>query len=133
MSKTKKSVIAAAAVLLLALCALLCWKLLSPQGEAGGKSITVEVVHGDGSEKSFTIRTDSENLRGALEQEGLVEGQESEYGLYVLTVDGETADESAEQWWCFTQGGEMLMTGVDDTVIADGDSYEITLTEGYDF
>ena len=133
MSKTKKSVIAAAVVVVLAVAALLCWKLLSPSPVEGGKAITVEVVHGDGSQKEFAIRTDSENLRGALEQEGLVEGEESEYGLYVLTVDGETADESAEQWWCFTKGGEMLNTGVDDTLIADGETYEITLTEGYDF
>ncbi|MGM9663099.1 MAG: DUF4430 domain-containing protein [Oscillospiraceae bacterium] len=133
MSKTKKSVVAVVVVAVLAVAALLCWQLLGPQGEAGGKAITVEVVHGDGSEKEFSIRTDSENLRGALEQEGLVEGQESEYGLFVTTVDGETADDAAEQWWCFTKGGEMLMTGVDDTMIADGDCYEITLTEGYDY
>ena len=30
-----------------------------------------------------------------------------------------------------TKGGEMLMTGVDDTMIADGESYEITLTTGW--
>ena len=27
------------------------------------------------------------------------ETQQGEYGLYVLTVDGETADESEQQWW----------------------------------
>ena len=74
--------------------------------------------------KDFTISTDSENLRGALEQEGLISGDESEYGLYVTTVDGETADSSLNQWWCFTKDGEMLMTGVDDTMIADGEHYE---------
>ena len=81
--------------------------------------------------KDFAFATDAENLRGALEEQKLIEGTESEYGLYVLTVDGETADEGAQQWWCFTKGGEMLMTGVDDTMIADGESYEITLTTGW--
>ena len=75
--------------------------------------------------------SDLENLRGALEQESLIAGSESDYGLYVVTVDGETADEAQQQWWCFTKSGEMLMTGVDDTMIADGDAYEITLTTGW--
>ena len=70
-------------------------------------------------------------VRGALEQEGLVQGDESEYGLFVTVVDGETADSEQQQWWCFTKGGEMLMTGVDDTPIADGEQYEITLTIGW--
>ena len=82
------------------------------------------MTHVDGTQKDFTISTDSENLRGALEQEGLISGDESEYGLYVTTVDGETADSSLNQWWCFTKDGEMLMTGVDDTMIADGEHYE---------
>ena len=78
-----------------------------------------------------TITTEAEFLRGALEQEGIIAGEESDYGLFVTTVDGVTADDSLEQWWCFTKGGESLATGVDSTPIADGDTFEITLTEGY--
>ena len=133
MSK-KKSLIAGIVLAVMVLAALFCWKSFAPQAVEGDKTITVEVIHGDGSEKSFTISTDSENLRGALEQEeGLVSGDESEYGLFVTTVDGETADSANEEWWCFTKNGESLMTGVDDTMIADGEEYEITLTVGYDF
>ena len=61
----------------------------------------------------------------------LIAGDESEYGLFVKTVDGETADDANQEWWCFTKGGEMLMTGVDDTMIADGEQYEATLTVGW--
>lgn len=133
MSK-KKSVAAGLVLAVMVIAALLCWKSFAPQAVEGDKTITVEVVHGDGSEKSFTISTDSENLRGALEQEeGLVSGDESEYGLFVTTVDGETADSTNEEWWCFTKNGESLMSGVDDTMIADGEQYEITFTVGYDF
>ena len=95
------------------------------------KELVVEVIHADGSTKDFTIDTDSENLRGALEQEDLIEGDNSSYGLYVTTVDGERADESKREWWCFTKDGEMLMTGVDDTMIQDGEHYEITFTAGW--
>ena len=102
-----------------------------PKGAAGQKTITVDVVQLDGAETVHTITTEAEFLRGALEQEGLIAGEESDYGLFVTTVDGVTADDSQEQWWCFTKGGESLATGVDSTPIADGDTFEITLTEGY--
>ena len=105
--------------------------LFAPKGSAGEKTITVEVVTLDGSDTETTITTDAEFLRGALEQENMIEGTESDYGLFVTTVNGVTADDSKEQWWCFTKGGESLATGVDSTPIADGDAFEITLTEGY--
>ena len=105
-------------------------RALGPPPHAGEKTITVQVVT-DESAEAFTIRTREEFLRGALEQEGMVEGQESATGLYVQTVNGITADESRQQWWCFTKAGETLMTGVDSTPIADGDVFEITLTTGW--
>ena len=66
-----------------------------------------------------------------LTENGLAEGTESAYGLFITTVDGETADESLQQWWCITREGEMLSTGADQTPIAHGEQYELTLTEGY--
>jgi len=96
------------------------------------KAITLEVVHKDGSKKEFTIETEAENLRAALEQEKLIEGEESDYGLFVKTVDGETADDANQEWWKLTdKDGEMTPAGVDDTKIADGDVYVFTLTVGY--
>ena len=129
--KTRNIIIAVAVLLVLVIGALVLFNQNKPAAQQGDKNITVIVVHGDESQKEFAINTSSENLRGALEEQKLVEGSDSEYGLYVITVDGETADEAAQQWWCFTKGGEMLMTGVDDTMIADGESYEITLTTGW--
>ena len=73
----------------------------------------------------------AENLREALEQEKLAEGEESSFGLFVKTVDGETVDDGNQEWWCLTKGGEMWNYGVDDTKIADGDAFEFTFTEGY--
>lgn len=131
MSGKTKKILAVVILVVLIAAALVCWLVFKPAASAGSKAIVVEVIHGDGSTVSFDISTDEEYLRGAVEQEGLVAGTESEYGLYVLTVDGETADEAQEQWWCITRGGEMLMTGVDDTPIADGEKYEFTLTTGW--
>ena len=130
--KTRNIIIAVAVLLVLVVGSLLVWNHFKPAAQAGGKNIVLEVVHKDGSSKDFSIQTDAENLRGALEQqEGLIAGSESEYGLFVESVDGETADSGEMEWWCFTKGGEMLMTGVDDTMIADGEHYEATFTVGW--
>jgi len=94
-------------------------------------TITVTVTDDKGENTVFTIETRHWYLRGALEQENLVQGDESEYGLFVTTVDGEGTDSDKQEWWCFTKGGEMMMTGVDDTLIADGDHYEIVFTVGW--
>ena len=130
MSKTKKII---AAVLFLALVAgaLVAYTALKPKAVAGGKTIEVLVVHGDESERSFTINTDAENLRAALDQENLIAGDGSGGSFYIQAVEGETADESEMQWWCISKNGEMLMTGVEDTMITDGDHYEIVLKTGW--
>lgn len=132
MSK-KKSLIAGIVLAAMVLAALFCWKSFAPQAVEGDKTITVEVVHGDGSTKEFTIHTDSETLGAALMEEELLVGEEGPYGLFVTAVDGETVDSAKEEWWNFSKNGEALMTGVDSTMIADGEQYEITFTVGYDF
>ena len=129
--KTRNVIIAVAILLVVVIGALLIWNANRPAAQEGGKAIVLTVVHGDGSQKDFPIRTDAETLRAALEEASLIEGSESEWGLYVLTVDGETVDEAQEQWWCLTKDGEMSATGVDDTMIADGDHYEFTFTTGW--
>lgn len=111
---------------------LLVWRLASPGTTTGGKQVTVEVVHGDGSSRSFDLSTGEEYLGPALVSGGVVEDNQSAYGLYILTADGETADEGNQEWWKLTRGGEMVNTGADATPISDGEHYELTLTVGYD-
>lgn len=129
MQKNKKILIIAAVVLLLIAGALLLIEgSKKPVPIEGSKTITVTVIQEGVEDKVFTIHTDAEFLRGALEQEKLIEGTESQYGLFVTTVDGVTADESLRQWWCLNDGeGNMLDTGVDSAPIADGDSFQIIL------
>lgn len=55
---------------------------------------------------------------------GLIAGEESEYGLYVKTVNGITADYDKDGvYWAFYINGEYAQTGVDSTKIAEGESY----------
>lgn len=132
MSKKNRSILIGVAILLvLVIAALVVYNVTRPQAQAGSKTITVEVVHKDESRKEFTITTNAENLRGALDQENLVQGSESEYGLFIETVDGETADSANQEWWAVTKDGTMTETGVEGIMIADGEHYELTLTVGW--
>ena len=81
--------------------------------------------------KRYIRNVDAEYLAEALTENEIASGSDSEYGLFITTVDGETADDGEQQWWCITKGGEMLMTGASETPVADGETYELTLTTGY--
>ena len=135
MEKTKKSqkpvIIAAIVFVVLLVTALVAWKMTAPKGTEGAKAYTFTVVDAEGEETVHKLTTDEEMLGDALMNEGLLEGEEGEYGLYVKSVGGITADESNQEWWCLTKGGEDVMTGADTTPIASGDCFEFTLTVGY--
>jgi len=127
--KNKKLVIAAIAVL--AVIALMAgiWFATRPETEAGSKGYTVTVVHKDGSEKVFEYRTDEEYLAGALLEEGLVSGEDSQYGLTIITVDGEAAVwETDNAYWAIWIGEEMATTGISEIPVYDGSSYKLEYT-----
>lgn len=128
---TKKTIIAL--VGLLAVIAVLfgVYQMTLKTTVQGAKTITVEVIHKDGSQKSFEYHTDREYLGETLTDEGLVSGESGAYGLFITSVDGETADDANQEWWCITQNNEQLNTSADQTPIADGEKYELTLTVGY--
>lgn len=97
----------------------------------GEKRFSLKVIHGDGTEFETKVTTQKETVGEALLDEELIVGEDGPYGLYVKAVDGETADEAKEQWWCLTKDGGNVNTGVDSTVVEDGVTYEFTLMEGY--
>ena len=128
MKGNKKAVFAVAALAAAAALMLGIWYLATPQAQAGEKTVVVQVIHGDESSKDFTYRTDAENLGQVLVEENLVQGEDSATGLFVTTVDGETAQDSLRQWWCITKGGKQTETGADTVPIADGDHFELTMS-----
>lgn len=119
-------------VLALALALVMVFALCACGGKTASTTVTVTVVHGDGSSKDFTVKTDKEMLGEALTDEKLVDGEDGPYGLFIKTVDGETADDAKQEWWCLTKGGESVETGVDSTPVEDGATYELTLTTGWE-
>lgn len=121
--------IALAVVCLLAAGMFALWRTGRPAAEEGEKSVTVQVIHSDGGQAEFTYRTDEESLGALLEEEGLISGTEGAYGLFVDTVDGETADYDADgSWWQLTCNGEASQTGADEVPLTDGGVYVWTFT-----
>lgn len=96
----------------------------------GDKTVTVKVVHADQSEKEFTYETDDEYLGELLTEEGLVEGEVSEYGMYITKVDGEQAVfETDNAYWALYENGDYASTGADQTVLDDGDEFSLVYTK----
>ena len=90
----------------------------------GSVKITVIVVDADGNETNFVVNTDKETVGDALLEQNLIEGEEGDYGLYVKTVNGITADYDTDQtYWAFYINDEYASTGVDATPVTDGDTY----------
>lgn len=104
------------------------WYFTRPETQAGDKTVVVEVVHAGGNSREFSCQTNEEYLGALLLEEKLAEGEEGAYGLFITTVDGETAQDSLRQWWCITKDGERVDTGADATPIADGDHFELTMS-----
>ena len=99
----------------------------------GSKTFDFVVVNKAGEQKYFKISTDADTVGAALVADGvkLIAGDDSEYGLYVKTVDGETLDYTADgYYWAFyisedlnLEAKDYAMTGVDSTPIEEGKIY----------
>ncbi|MBQ7801277.1 MAG: hypothetical protein IJ375_03015 [Oscillospiraceae bacterium] len=129
--KNKKLIVIAAALVVVVALLLGVYFATRPETAAGSKSITVTVVHADGSSKDFTYATDEEYLGPVLEAEGLIEGEEGPYGLVINAVDGETASwEENQSYWALFVGEEYATTGADTTPVYDGSVFSLVYTIG---
>jgi len=90
----------------------------------GQTAFAFEVVHKSGETKKFTVKTDKNTVGEALLDAGLIAGENSQYGLYVKTVDNETLDyDTDKMYWAFYVNGEYALSGVDTTEISSNDIY----------
>lgn len=128
---TQKTFLAIIALLVILAALFGVYRFTRGTTSQGAKSITVDVIHGDGSLKTFNYNTDCEYLGQVLTEENLVSGESGAYGIFITSVDGEAADDTNQEWWCITKNNGQLNTSADQTPIADGDKYELTLTTGY--
>ncbi len=85
----------------------------------------------EGNETAFEIHTDKTIVGEALQELGLLEGEEGPYGLYVNTVNGITIDWDRDKaYWSFYIDGQYAMSGVDTTEITAGSSYAFKAEKG---
>lgn len=89
----------------------------------GAKTLVVE-VKADDRQVTFTIHTDKTTVGAAMQEHDLLEGEDSEYGLFIKKVNGIVADYDVDQtYWGFYVNGEYAMSGVDATNIEEGVTY----------
>ena len=129
--KNKKLILIAIALIACVAVMLGVFLATRPETTAGEKTITVTVVHKDGSEKVFTCTTNEEYLGKVLLNENIVVGTIGEFGLYFDTADGEKADWNVDNgWWQVFIGEEAAMVGADQIPIADGNTFKLVYTIG---
>ncbi len=96
------------------------------QGES--KTITLTVTYQDGMADEYTIETDAEYLKEAIDSTVSLEGTESDYGFTVTAVNGVEADFTAgsNAYWAIYVNGEYGNYSIDAQPVADGDSFGLT-------
>lgn len=128
---SKKTVIGVLILVVLIAVLGIMYAVFREKPTEGTKNITIEVVNKEQETSSYEVQTSAEYLRGAMEEaEGLTfSGTDSEFGLTVDTVNGETADYNTDgAYWAFYVNGEYCNYGVDSQPIADGDVFTIAYT-----
>lgn len=95
----------------------------------GAHTYTLKVIVGERI-VTFTIKTDEDNLGKAFRKSGIVEGEESTYGLYIKKVNGIVADYDTDgSFWALSSNGEATPTGADGITLEDGGCYELTYSK----
>ena len=95
----------------------------------GAIKFYLDVVGTDKTLTKFEIHTDKKTVGEALLELELIAGNPSDYGLYITTVNGITADWDTEKaYWAFYIGSEYAQTGVDATDITADASYSLVKT-----
>ena len=93
---------------------------------SGSKTFQFSTTAPDGTETEVTVQTAKDTVGAALLELGLVDGEDSEFCLYIKTVNGITLDYDKDgKYWAFYINGEYAMTGVDATPIEDGAIYAL--------
>jgi len=95
----------------------------------GSTVFRFEVKDNTGTVTAWNVHTDKTTVGDALLEVGLIDGDVSEFGLFVLEVNGLVADFSANNaWWALYIDAEMAMIGVDSVEIEPGKVYLFAYT-----
>ena len=127
-TRTFAMLLAAAAIVCSALFVISCGEEeTTTAGETTAPvSFSLVVVKLDGSEKTHSITTTEPNLAAALVKEGIIEGEEGQYGFVVQVVDGERHYwEEDGKYWAIYIGDEYATVGISSIVPEEGKVYKL--------
>lgn len=123
--KTKRTLAVLLSIVLLL--ALLCG--CTPKDDNASsepKTFTLEIVYEDGKTEEINVTSTEKYVGSALINEGIIEGEDGKYGMYIKSVNGVEADfEKTGTYWAFYIDGEYATTGVDKAEIKDGTKYTL--------
>ena len=131
MKKQNKIIIAVVAIVAVIACLIAVYVCNKPATTTGAKHVSIEVIDDEGNSTVYEANTDAEYLSEVFEEidELSVEGSTSEYGLYIETVNGVTADYTANSaYWSIMVNGDYGMYGADSQPVTDGDAYQLIYT-----
>ena len=133
-NQKKKIIIGIVAMVVLIATMVCVYISFRPKAAQGTKAYSLEVVDDSGKVTSYEGKTDAEYLVGLMDElqasgDFTYEGTEGDYGLYINTVNGLTADYDADgAYWSIMVNGEYGMYGASEQPVDDGDSFQFVYT-----
>ena len=101
------------------------------EDSASEKHITLTVTYSDETSDIYEIDTTAEYLKDAVDGTVELGGSDGDYGFYIESVNGETADYAADgAYWAIFVNGDYGMYGIDEQPVTDGDAYALVYTVG---
>ena len=128
----KKILSVGAALLCVILVSFALLYIFSGEDKVSGEKAELEVLVTAGNySETHSFETDLKYLGDALLENGLIKGENGQYGLFITEVAGIVADSSNEEWWCLLVNGVSAEVGISSVVIAEDDKYELVLKKGF--
>lgn len=96
------------------------------------KFIQIHVIKEDEDySKTYKVDTIENKLGDVLDSLGIAEFEESQYGRFLISVDGYKADDTKQEWWKVLENDQMSQVGIDELQIQDNGSYTLQFCVGY--
>lgn len=97
----------------------------------GDNAFLFTAVNKDGKETRYAVASEKTIVGEALQELGLIDGEEGPYGIYIKTVCGDTYDYDKDgYYWAFYIDEDLAEKGADMTEIQNGTVYRFVATKG---
>ncbi|MCM1193295.1 MAG: DUF4430 domain-containing protein [Butyrivibrio sp.] len=133
--KSNKKIIIGAVVLVALLAVfLVIFNVFREKPVKGSKAVILEVINQENQTSEYSVQTDAEFLRQAMEEakDFTFDGEEGDYGFTLYTINGETHNWNVDgSYWAVYVNGEYGQYGIDSQPVKDGDIFRFEYTPPY--